>query len=144
MRWILLACSSMSLGLIGCRNVRADECRTFVYSVNTRLAEIDRASAAGSLAQTVTPADMRHLAELYGRLAEKTQAQRIGSTELSELRDQYRALVLDSARLARSIADSLEAKDIEAAMKSHERFSAVVSREDDLVSRVNAYCRRER
>ena len=125
----------------GCRNPRNDECRAFVYAVNARLAEIDQATAQAPNGHDVNPSDMRHLADLYQKLADKTDALPISSTELQNLRSQYRAMVLDSARLARSIADSLDAKNIEAAMKAHEQFSSVVSREDELVSRVNAFCR---
>ena len=139
---ILLVIALGVCGAAGCRNVHADECGAFVYAVNTRLAEIDRASAAGAQAESATPLDMRRLAELYEKLADKVKAQKISSPELAELRDKYRTMVLDSAQLARSIADSLEAKNLDGAMQAHEQFSAVVSREDDLVSRVNAYCRK--
>jgi hypothetical protein len=125
----------------GCRNPRNDECRAFVYAVNARLAEIDHATAEGSDAHSVNSSDMRRLADLYQKLADKTDAIAISSTELQNLRGQYRAMVLDSARLARGIADSLDAKNIEAAMKAHEQFSSVVSREDELVTRVNSFCR---
>jgi hypothetical protein len=138
---VSLLCTIMLLGCIGCRNPRNDECRAFVYAVNTRLAEIDRVTAQGTQTHDINPNDMRKLAELYDKLADKTGAIAIGSTELGKLRDQYRTMVLDAAKLARGIADSLESKNLEAAMKAHEQFSAVVSREDELVSRVNAYCR---
>lgn len=150
-RWLLLFAVVLS-SVSGCRNARYEECRAFVYAVNTRLAEIDRVTAQGaggpgSVSGTgdhsVNPSDMRHLAELYERLADKTGKISIRSTELQQLRERYRTMVLDAARLARSIADSLEAKNIEAAMKAHEQFSAVVSREDELVSLVNAFCRQE-
>lgn len=139
--WVGAACVFC---LAGCRNVHADECEAFVYTVNTRLAEIDRASTAASQADAAKSGDMRRLAELYERLADKVKVQKISSTELANLRDQYRTMVLDSARLATDIASALDAKNLESAMKAHEQFGAVVSREDDLVSRVNAYCRKER
>jgi hypothetical protein len=134
-----------------CRNARYEECHAFVYAVNTRLAEIDRVTAqgagpgsgSGTGEHSVNPSDMRHLAALYEQLAEKTGKISIRSKELQQLRERYRTMVLDAAKLARSIADSLEAKNIEAAMKAHEQFSAVVSREDELVSLVNAFCRQE-
>jgi hypothetical protein len=139
-RWLLLCILNLP-GVAGCRNARHEECRAFVYAVNTRLAEIDRVTAQGSAEHSVNPADMRHLADLYEKLAEKADKISIHSTELQQLRERYRTMVLDAARLARSIADSLESKDLEAAMKAHEQFSAVVSREDELVSLVNAFCR---
>ncbi len=140
-RWYLLLGVVSLACCVGCRNARHEECRAFVYAVNTRLAEIDRVTARGSTEHSVNPGDMRHLAELYEKLAEKTDAISIHSTELRKLREQYRTMVLDAAKLARSIASSLEAKNLEAAMKAHEQFSAVVSREDELVSLVNAFCR---
>lgn len=112
-----------------------------MYAVNTRLVEIDRVTAEGTGEHSVNPSDMRHLAELYEKLTVKTDAINIRSPELQQLRERYRAMVLEAAKLARKIADSLESKNIEAAMKAHEQFSAVVSREDELVSLVNAFCR---
>ena len=125
----------------GCRNVRHEECRAFVYAINTRLGEIDRLTAQAGDGQNVSPAEMRRLAELYEKLADKAERVSIGSNELVQLRQEYRAMVLDAAKLARQIADALDAKNLESAMKAHGQFSAVVSREDELVTRVNAFCR---
>jgi len=137
----LVICALAMPAVVGCRNARHEECRAFVYAVNTRLVEIDRVTAEGTGEHSVNPSDMRHLAELYEKLTVKTDAINIRSPELQQLRERYRAMVLEAAKLARKIADSLESKNIEAAMKAHEQFSAVVSREDELVSLVNAFCR---
>ena len=128
------------LSLVGCKGTRHEECRVFVYTVNTRLQEIDRVAAEGAAARNVDAADMRRLAGLYEQLAEKSGAISIRSPDLNGMREQYRTMVLDAARLARAIADALDAKQLDAAMKAQERFTAVVSREDELVSRVNSFC----
>lgn len=125
----------------GCRNHENNECRAFVQAVNFHLGEIERVTDQDAGIQTPTPATMRRLASLYRDLAEKIGALSIHSTELRALSEKYRAMVLDAAKLANSIADSIEAKDIAAAMKTHQQFSEVVSREDALVGGVNALCR---
>ncbi|HEY5956700.1 MAG TPA: hypothetical protein VIV60_09115 [Polyangiaceae bacterium] len=126
---------------LGCKSTRDSECRNFVYAVNSRLGDIDRLTQQRPDGQRINAGEMRHLAELYQNLADKTDQLSIDQPELRTLREQYRAMVYDAARLARSIAESLDKKDIEAAMKAHSQFSAVVSREDELVTRVNAFCR---
>lgn len=141
LRRVLLLASVAIPAASGCRNVRYEECRAFVHAVNTRLGEIDRLTARRADRQQVSSAEMRHLAELYEALADKTERVAMGSGELVQLRKDYREMVLEAARLARSIADALDAKNLELALKLHEQFGTVVSREDELVTRVNAFCR---
>jgi hypothetical protein len=83
---------------------------------------------------------MRHLAELYESLGKKTSGGHLVTKELAQLRGEYNAMVLEAARLARKVADALDAKDIEAAMKAHQQFGEVVSKEDVLVGQVNSFC----
>lgn len=136
-----LTCSLALTLLVGCDHRQNDECRAFVQAVNLHLAEIEQAAERDAGARTPTPDNMRRLARLYRDLAETTQTLRIGTGDLGTLRDDYRVMVLDAANLASSIATSLEAKDVQAALKTHERFADVVSREDAVVARVNALCR---
>lgn len=136
----LTCCLALTL-LASCGRRQNDECRAFVQAVNLHLAEIEQAAERDAGARTPTPDNMRRLARLYRELAETTQTLRIGTGDLGALRDDYRVMVLDAANLASSIATSLEAKDVQAALKTHERFADVVSREDALVARVNALCR---
>jgi DNA-binding transcriptional regulator YbjK len=126
--------------LIGCHDYRGEECRAFVIAVNSKLEEIDRVTSNYDPSHNVSAEDMRHLAELYESLAKKTQATHLDTKELAQLRAQYHAMVLEAAKLARKVADALDAKDLETAMKAHERFGAVVSKEDILVGQVNAFC----
>jgi ferredoxin-NADP reductase len=125
---------------MGCHDYKGEECRAFVISVNNNLEEIDRVTANKDPSHDVSAADMRHLAELYEVLAKKTDATPTNTKELAKLRADYHLMVLEAAKLARGVADALDAKDLEAAMKAHERFGAVVSKEDVLVSQVNAFC----
>jgi hypothetical protein len=126
--------------LAGCRDLRGEECRNIVNSVNSKLAEIDQVTRAQDPSRNVTSADMRQLASLYDALAAKTSAGQYSTRELAKLREDYHRMVLEAARLARVVADALDAKDLEAAMKAHEQFGEVVSKEDVLVSQVNSFC----
>jgi hypothetical protein len=126
--------------VLGCHDYRGEECRNFVISVNSKLEEIDHVTAASDPSRNVSAADMRHLAVLYDSLAKKTSGGSMSTKELAKLRADYHQMVLEAARLARVVADAIDAKDIEAAMKAHERFGEVVSKEDILVSQVNAFC----
>ena len=137
---MVTCCVTVAIGQ-GCRKQAPNECRAFVQAVNQHLAEIERVTDPDAGSQPPTPATMRRLATLYRDLAEKIAALTIESAELRQLSDKYRSMVLDAAKLAGSIADSIEAKDIPAAMKTHQQFSEVVSREDALVGGVNAFCR---
>lgn len=139
-RWGLLPIAASLLLWSGCARRQNDECRAFVLAVNHHLAEIELAAEKDAGARTPTPDNMRRLAKLYQNLAEATQSLNIGTGELGKLRNDYRFMVLDAATLASSIAASLDAKDLETALKTHERFGEVVSREDALVARVNALC----
>jgi hypothetical protein len=130
----------VSIAAVGCHDYRGEECRAFVISVNSKLDEIDRVTANKDPSHNVSAADMRHLAGLYDALAAKTAETHTNTKELVKLRADYHVMVLEAARLARAVADALDAKDLEAAMKAHERFGEVVSKEDLLVGQVNAFC----
>ncbi|MGE5787341.1 MAG: hypothetical protein ACM3ZE_22295 [Myxococcales bacterium] len=142
LRLVMVACwfAAATAGQ-GCRKHENNECKAFVQAVNLHLAEIERVTDQDAGNQAPTPTTMRRLASLYRDLAAKIGALSMHSSELRQLSEQYRAMVLDAAKLAGSIADSIEAKDISAAMKTHQQFSEVVSREDALVGSVNALCR---
>lgn len=83
---------------------------------------------------------MRQLAKLYEDLAKYTAASDVKTKELIKLRADYHVMVEEAAKLARGVAEALDAKDLESAMKAHARFGEVVSKEDLLVGQVNAFC----
>ena len=126
--------------VVGCHDYRGEECRAFVITVNGKLEQIDQVTANKDPSHDVTSTDMRHLAGLYDDLAKSTAQGDTKTKELIKLRTDYHAMVSEAARLARVVADALDAKDIEAAMKAHTQFGAVVSKEDILVGQVNAFC----
>lgn len=123
--------------------MRGEECRKFVVAVNGKLEQIDQITANRDPARNVSSAEMRHLAELYDGLAKKTAAGEISTKDLDRLRSEYNLMVLEAAKHARAVANALDAKDLEAAMKAHERFGEVVSKEDILVGQVNAICQQK-
>jgi uncharacterized protein YgbK (DUF1537 family) len=123
-----------------CRDKRDEECRRFVVAVNGKLDDIDRITSHRDPSLNVTSAEMRHLAELYDALAKKTAAGQVSTSELDKLRNEYNLMVLEAAKHARAVADALDAKDLDAAMKAHAHFGEVVSKEDVLVGQVNALC----
>jgi DNA-binding transcriptional regulator YbjK len=126
-----------------CRDLRDEECRKFVSAVNGKLEEIERITGNRDPSRNVTSAEMRRLAELYDGLAKKTSAGELSTKILDKLRSEYNLMVLEAAKDARAVADALDAKDLEAAMKAHERFGEVVSKEDTLVGQVNALCQQK-
>lgn len=143
-RWsfgsVVLGLIVLGLGATACHDYRGEECRAFVISVNSRLEAIDKITKSTDPTRTVSPGDMRRLAVLYQELAHKTAATPMNTAELVRLRSEYHSMVLEASKLAGSVAEALEAKDIEKAMKAHERFGQVVSKEDVLVGQVNAFC----
>ena len=130
----------LTLAPSACRGQRNRDCELFVTSVNGVLSEIDRHVSQLDGGELTNLADMRKLAALYQALAEKISHMNLVTPELAKESQAYRSMVTTAAAAANAVADALAAEDLEKALAAQNQFTAVVSQEDHVVQRINAFC----
>lgn len=131
---------ALALGPIACRGQRNRDCELFVTSVNGVLSEIDRHVSQLDGGELTNVSDMRKLAELYQRLAEKISHMNLATPELAKESQTYKSMVTTAASAANAVADALAAEDLEKALAAQNQFASVVAEEDRVVQRINGFC----
>jgi hypothetical protein len=137
---LTLCCGLIALSCVACRGRRNRDCELFVTSVNGVLAEIDRHVTHVDGGELTNVSDMRKLASLYRALADRIGQMRLETPELARESETYRNMVDKAANAANQVADALAAEDVEKALAAQNQFSSVVTQEDRVVQRINAFC----
>lgn len=137
-----LAAIVVALSLtLGCRASKTQDCEGFVTSVNDVLAAIDHHINAVDGGELTSVEDMRKLAALYQTLGHRIAQMRINSPELKREATAYQTMVNSAANAALQVADALVAEDLEKALAAQNNFTALVTQEDQVVQRINAFCK---
>jgi len=80
------------------------------------------------------------LAALYETLGQRIAQMRLSTPELAREAQSYQTMVKSAAGAATAVADALVAEDLEKALAAQNRFTALVTEEDKVVQRINAFC----
>lgn len=129
------------LGAIcGCKAERSRDCENLVTSLNTVLSAIDRHVSARDGGPITNVEDMRKLASLYGQLADRIAQTKLTEPELLKQAQEYRAMVKAAGAAAAQVADAVAQENLEKAMAAQNQFTALVSKEDQVVQRINTIC----
>ena len=123
-----------------CRATRGQDCERFVTSVNDVLSAIDKHIAEVDGGELTNVDDMRKLAALYETLGQRIAQMRLSTPELAREAQSYQTMVKSAAGAATAVADALVAEDLEKALAAQNRFTALVTEEDKVVQRINAFC----
>lgn len=139
---LLRVCLALALahGALGCRASRSQDCERFVTSVNEVLSQIDRHIAAVDGGELTNVNDMHTLASLYETLGQRIKQMHLETPELDREAQSYRSMVKMAADAATRVANALVADDLDKALAAQKQFTTLVTEEDKVVQRINAFC----
>jgi hypothetical protein len=125
------------LAATGCRRIeRARECRALVALVNPALEEIEQRYLVGPR----DAAMFRDVAQRYETLGKQIALLSFSSPEVKASVDEYRNMVEATGKAARSVGDTLAAKNDKDLNRSKLELDRVVRREKAAVYKIDAHC----
>jgi hypothetical protein len=86
------------------------------------------------------PASLRSFADTLDAVGKQVAAVELADEELLEYRDSYGKMAKDLAKVARDMANAVEAKDVSKQSEAGKTMSTFEGRENDLVGGLNGYC----
>ena len=136
---------------MGCAKFQtARECGSFVEAIKQWRGQASGASAAPSSSaapsRNPTPPgapslDSRALADRYDDLAQRIDALKLSSPELTPRAARYQKLAREAAAALRDVATAVEKGDPEKARRRRVEFDDIARGEGPLVADINAVCR---
>jgi hypothetical protein len=134
MSWRLAAVLGAALSLLGCDS-KTRQCNRLIGVINKEQEPLKKEPP-----KLDDPGSLRTFGDTLDGVAKQVSTVELKDEELGGFRDNYAKMAKDLAKVARDMANAVEAKDVAKQSESGKTMSTFEGRENELVGGLNGYC----